>query len=368
MNIKSLLLGSAAALAAVSGAQAADAIVAAEPEPMEYVRVCDAFGTGYFYIPGTETCLKVGGYVRVEIQAGQTGPIGSYGGSAGAGVFPVPAAAGEDDYWDFTGRVQLDITAKSDTELGTLTSVASLRWNYGNNNIWTDNTNDASINEAYIQLGGFKIGRYLNWWDKGLNGESDILASSNTTRLNSVAYTYTGDTFSAGVQLDELSRTTGQEVGIEALVSAKFGGVAFDLLGGYDFGAEEGAIRALVSAAVGPGTLQASVVWSSGAGDNWAAGAQYQNAYYDRGEWALAASYAIKATDKLTITPGATYFWNTQVVAVGNGDWTGDDAWRAGLTVDYKIVDGLNLKTHVHYNEVPGDEYIDGFVRLDRTF
>ncbi|HTO34232.1 MAG TPA: porin, partial [Pararhizobium sp.] len=41
MNIKSLLLGSAAALAAVSGAQAADAIVAAEPEPMEYVRVCD---------------------------------------------------------------------------------------------------------------------------------------------------------------------------------------------------------------------------------------------------------------------------------------------------------------------------------------
>ncbi|WP_245304063.1 porin, partial [Agrobacterium bohemicum] len=40
MNIKSLLIGSAAALAAVSGAQAADAIVAAEPEPMEYVRVC----------------------------------------------------------------------------------------------------------------------------------------------------------------------------------------------------------------------------------------------------------------------------------------------------------------------------------------
>ncbi len=58
MNIKSLLIGSAAALAAVSGAHAADAIVAAEPEPLEYVRVCDAFGTGFFYIPGTETCLK----------------------------------------------------------------------------------------------------------------------------------------------------------------------------------------------------------------------------------------------------------------------------------------------------------------------
>ena len=71
MNIKSLLLGSAAALAAVSGAQAADAIVAAEPEPMEYVRVCDAFGTGYFYIPGTETCLKISGFIRVQGEFGR---------------------------------------------------------------------------------------------------------------------------------------------------------------------------------------------------------------------------------------------------------------------------------------------------------
>lgn len=70
MNIKSLLIGSAAALVAVSGAQAADAIVAAEPEPLEYVRVCDAFGTGFFYIPGTETCLKFGGYIRFEARAG----------------------------------------------------------------------------------------------------------------------------------------------------------------------------------------------------------------------------------------------------------------------------------------------------------
>ncbi len=71
MNIKSLLLGSAAALVAVSGARAADAVeVVAEPEPMEYVRVCDTYGTGFYYIPGTETCLRVGGYVRYDIGAG----------------------------------------------------------------------------------------------------------------------------------------------------------------------------------------------------------------------------------------------------------------------------------------------------------
>src|ERR1044072_1914001 len=61
MNIKSLLIGSAAALVAVSGARAADAVVVAEPEPVEYVRVCDASGAGVLYIPGTETCLKISG-------------------------------------------------------------------------------------------------------------------------------------------------------------------------------------------------------------------------------------------------------------------------------------------------------------------
>src|SRR5690606_20115926 len=70
MNIKSLLLGSAAALVAASGAQAADAIVAPEPEAVEYVRVCDAYGAGYFYIPGTETCLRIHGYVRYDATGG----------------------------------------------------------------------------------------------------------------------------------------------------------------------------------------------------------------------------------------------------------------------------------------------------------
>ena len=73
MNIKSLLLGSAAALVAVSGARAADAVVIAEPEPMEYVRVCDTYGVGFYYIPGTETCLKVSGYIRYDIGVGARG-------------------------------------------------------------------------------------------------------------------------------------------------------------------------------------------------------------------------------------------------------------------------------------------------------
>ncbi|MDR6815186.1 hypothetical protein J2X76_000340 [Neorhizobium sp. 2083] len=357
MNIKSLLLGSAAALAAVSGAQAADAIVAAEPEPMEYVRVCDAFGTGYFYIPGTETCLKIGGYVRFQVDFGEN----------------VNAGNGYD--WDSFSRVQLDVTAKSDTELGTLTSVASVRFEANQDNGYASNgtvggrdVTGAYINEAYIQLGGLKMGRYLTWWDKGINGESDW-NSAGQTRMQAVSYTYTGSAFSAGIQVDELSRARGlggQNVGIEGIVTAKFGSVAFDLLGSYDFSAENGAIRALVSAPVGPGTFQALAVWSSGLGD-----ANFDNAYYSRGEWALAASYAFKVSDKLTITPGGTYVWNSEVDA--GGDFTGDDSWRAGVTVDYTIVPGFVAKVTANYNDSTSNagvnnKFWDGFVRLDRTF
>ncbi|MGO7024850.1 porin, partial [Rhizobium johnstonii] len=70
MNIRMVLLASAAAFAASTPVLAADAIVAAEPEPVEYVRVCDAYGTGYFYIPGTETCLKIEGYIRFQVDVG----------------------------------------------------------------------------------------------------------------------------------------------------------------------------------------------------------------------------------------------------------------------------------------------------------
>ncbi|MCJ9754757.1 porin [Neorhizobium sp. BETTINA12A] len=346
MNIKSLLLGSAAALAAVSGAQAADAIVAAEPEPMEYVRVCDAFGTGYFYIPGTETCLKVGGYVRFEVGFGNS--TNSF----------------NDSDWDSYSRAQLDFTAKSDTELGTLTSVASVRFEANQDVGYTSNTSStpAYINEAYIQLGGFRVGRWLNWWDANdLPGEADNLGSN---RLQSISYTYTGSAFTAGVQVDELSRLQGvggQNVGIEAVVQAAIGPAKLELLGSYDFGAEEGAVRAIGSVAVGPGTFYLSGVWSSG-----------ENAYYGvldtgAGEAAVAVAYSFKATDKLEIIPEAQYTWNTELTA--DNEFTGADSWTAGVTVNYQIVENFAAKVAVDYFKVQhGDDDVRGIVRLQRDF
>ena len=62
--VKSLLLGSAAGLVAVSAGQAAELPVKAKP--VEYVKVCNLYGAGFYYMPGTDICLKIGGYARAE--------------------------------------------------------------------------------------------------------------------------------------------------------------------------------------------------------------------------------------------------------------------------------------------------------------
>src|SRR5205085_10477921 len=80
--VKSLLLGGAAGLVAVAGAQAADLPVKAKP--VEYVKVCSLYGEGFFYIPGTDTCLKIGGWVRLDQSFGSgqsSNPF--YAGAAG---------------------------------------------------------------------------------------------------------------------------------------------------------------------------------------------------------------------------------------------------------------------------------------------
>ena len=33
---------------------------------VEYVRISSLYGAGFFYIPGTDTCIKLGGYLRVD--------------------------------------------------------------------------------------------------------------------------------------------------------------------------------------------------------------------------------------------------------------------------------------------------------------
>ena len=120
MNIKSLLLGSAAAMVAVSSAQAADAVVV-EAEPVEYVRVCDAYGSGFFFIPGTETCIRFGGFVRSAYEKLTFDNDDS--------------AIGEQSYTLWGQRARLNIDVRNETDWGTLRSVYRLEGGQSNTDV-----------------------------------------------------------------------------------------------------------------------------------------------------------------------------------------------------------------------------------------
>src|SRR6202166_2531286 len=64
-STRKMLLGTAAATIAVTGgvstgAMAADALLKKAP-PIQYVRICDRYGYGFFQIPGSSICLQLRG-------------------------------------------------------------------------------------------------------------------------------------------------------------------------------------------------------------------------------------------------------------------------------------------------------------------
>lgn len=188
MNIKSLLLGSAAALVAVSGARAADAIVMVEPEPVEYVRVCDVYGTGYYYIPGTETCIRTSGYVRFQYN-----------------VAGDPAINDEGDDYEAASRVRarLNFDVREETELGTLRAYVRLQ---------ATNTSGAgngiAMEQAYMQLGGFLAGYRDSMFTSDIGGiEDGLLTDSDLVvgdfNTNQISYTFASGGFSATLGLED---------------------------------------------------------------------------------------------------------------------------------------------------------------------
>ncbi|WP_025662806.1 porin [Rhizobium sp. IBUN] len=349
MNIKMILVSTTAALAAISNAQAADAIVAAEPEAVEYVRVCDAYGSGYFYIPGTETCLKISGYIRFQVSAGPSASATTGNGTTVA----------NDSDWDAYTRGQVQFTAKSDTEYGPLTGVIVLQTNADN-----AKSQASVLDSAYIDIAGFRAGLFYSWWDDGLSGDTDDIGSKVTLH-NSIRYQYEAENVYAGISVDELEDSpfyNGEQpnnVGVAVGIGGKAGVFSYQVTAGYDTDNEAGAVRAMGTVAIGPGTLGLAAVWASDPG-----------AYYSTSEWAIAAEYAIKATDKLKITPGVQYYGGYRVVnAATDAAFSDNDAWKVGVTVDYQIAVNLYAKAAVNYLDGDNiDDVTTGYFRLQRAF
>ncbi|MFN7012074.1 MAG: porin, partial [Allorhizobium sp.] len=304
--------------------------VAAEPEPMEYVRVCDAFGTGYFYIPGTETCLKIGGEVRATV------------------------AFDDDGDWESEVRARVAFEAKNDSEIGTIGSYIRVQATQD-----ADPSREAVVlDQAYITVGGFKVGRAYGFIDDFDGpGESDMFYT--TTRFNLASYTYSSDAFSVGLGVDDLSDFyLDNQVGIEATATATFGAVSAALFATYDIEAEEGTVSGYVAAEVGPGTAYLMGAYSSGV-------SAYTNPVDDlTAEWGVGAAYSFKATDKLTLTAQGMYY--------GDVNFVDDlDAWAADVLVEYKLAEGLKASADVMYidTDAAGDDGAwGGFVRLTRSF
>jgi porin-like protein len=155
--VKSLLLGSAAGFAAFTGAQAADLPLA---EPVEYVKICSTYGEGFFYIPGTDTCLQISGKVRVDFV-----------------ITPEVLDNGDGDYFASNARGVVAFDARSETSWGTLRSYIELEGN-SSGGAYDDGAQEEHLAYAFVQFAG-------------------ITAGFSTSFYDYVPYSFIGDFFSA---------------------------------------------------------------------------------------------------------------------------------------------------------------------------
>ena len=211
--LKSSLLGSAAAFAAVGAAHAADLPVK-KAVPIEYVRVCSAYGAGFFYIPGTDTCLRVSGRARFEggYQTSYTRQSGTNSG----------------DTSGYQGRMRINLDARTQTAYGTLRAFVRLDAGArtGYSGVGTSGTQQrigqafpgigtdqfgrdqqyVNVDKAFIQFAGLTAGRASSFFDFYAH-DFEIAAAtlgSDVFSTNLLAYTATiGNGLSATLSIED---------------------------------------------------------------------------------------------------------------------------------------------------------------------
>jgi hypothetical protein len=218
-TIRNLVLGSAASLLAVGSAGAADLPVKAKA--VEYVKVCSLYGAGFFYIPGTDTCIKLGGYLRADV-------------TFNGGIHGQPAWSGDlgqgnryRDYFAARSRLALTVDTRTATEYGVVRTFgqadfqfSTLGSNSFNPNVLSPASNANLLDSAgggyvaveyvFIQFAGFTFGKsasaYATPW-QGFPGNinSSLLGGQNTdTGVNNIQYTMQfGNGVSASIGLDD---------------------------------------------------------------------------------------------------------------------------------------------------------------------
>src|SRR3954466_9242328 len=223
MKFKGLLLGSAAALLAVGGAQAADLPVKAKA--VEYVKICSLYGAGFYYIPGTDTCIKLGGYLRAEVAlntnsdySGQfTGNNGSRNRLTNCSTMRAGEALNIDtrtatEYgvvrtffdgvfswttgnYNGTGSATGTTAYSSTLALNTSGAAPALVGSSINGNDGGTSGGSLGVYYAFIQFAGFTMGKAVSQFDApwtnypGNNFDSLVGGSGTVTGVNQFSYT-----------------------------------------------------------------------------------------------------------------------------------------------------------------------------------
>ena len=313
MKIKSLLLGSAAAMVAVSTANAAD-IVIPEPEMIEYVRVCDAAGDGYFYIPGGETCLKVSGYVQFQMVLDDD--------DDGAG----------NDTWEtaYEARVQLD--AWRDTQYGALTT--RIRMTAGKAALAGSSSDALEVDRAYFDLAGLRIGVDASAWDYGFGGPADAYNDGGDAG-GTVRYAATFGATTVTLSLEEDAVADDFVPSIVAVGAFSVGDLSATVGFAYEEDIQDWSAKATASYDFGQGSIGAGVQFT----DTPATGTNYGTDY----DWVWGADVKFDATDALEVGLGFQY-------AINELGGTDDD-WTIGASASYDITDTLNTNVRFRYND-----------------
>ena len=186
-TINRLAVSSAVGLFTACGAQAADLPVKAKA--VEYVKICSTYGAGFYYVPGTDTCVKIGGYSRQDATLNGNGPFESPSWVGNSGQ-----ANRLRNYYVLRARENINIDTRTATEYGLLRTYYEGTFQYTSG---TDASSGVSLDmpRAFIQFAGFMFGRTVSQFDSPWSGYPGNFGSfvlggyDDQTGINLAAYT-----------------------------------------------------------------------------------------------------------------------------------------------------------------------------------
>ncbi len=202
-KIKSLILGSAAIIAASAGAQAADLPVKAKA--VQYVKICSLYGAGFYYIPGTDTCIKLGGYTQVDVNFNG----GNYDQPPWTAASGTEFAGRAGDMFTSRARNQFNIDTRTATEYGVVRTFWSSNFEFSTGA--APSTGNLTMDYGFVQFAGFTFGKAIGtfqtpWGAYGANNNTSYLLGGydNATGINQIAYTWQfGNGVSAQVAVED---------------------------------------------------------------------------------------------------------------------------------------------------------------------